>query len=222
MLYRTFLGLTLLISCTSVLAQDAVDPDKDRQYVTDQLRLSLYAKADSGSQVIKLLQSGDLLAIEQIQGPYAFVTTPEGATGWVKRGFLVTNPTSNILLREERKKVADLTAEIEKLGNSKVVIDRYEKDMDKLVEQVDALESDKQKANQSVVELEQELEDKQQELDRKDEDSAPALLVLMDTFRKYWEILVPIILVIVLVSYLFSKAIIEARIKSKFHGIKIW
>lgn len=125
-------------------------------------------------------------------------------------------------MREERKKVADLAAEIEKLGNSKVVIDQYEKDMDKLVEQVDALESEKQKANQSVAELEQELEEKQQELDRKDEDSAPALLVLMDIFRKYWEILVPIILVIVLVSYLFSKAIIEARIKSKFHGIKIW
>jgi len=222
MLNRTFLGLTLLISSTSALAQDAVDPDKDRQYVTDQLRLSLYAQANSDSQVIKLLQSGDLLAIEQIQGPYAFVTTPEGTTGWVKRGFLVTKPTANILLREERKKVADLAAEIEKLGNSKVVIDQYEKDMDKLVEQVGALESDKQKANQSLAELEQELEDKQQELDRKDEDSAPAMLVLMDTFRKYWEILVPIILAIVLVSYLFSKAFIEARIKSKFHGIKIW
>jgi len=227
MFKRIFLSLTLFMSCVSVFAQEtttaeATDQDKDRQYVTDQLRLSLYAQASSSSQVIKLLQSGDILEIEQIQGPYALVTTPEGTRGWVKRGFLVAKPTATILLLEEQQKTASLAAEIEKLGNSKVVIDQYEKDMDKLVGQVDALESEKQQANQSIAELEQQLEEKQQELDRKDEDSAPALLVLMDTFKKYWRIVVPIIIVIILLSYLVSKQIVEARIKSKFHGIKIW
>jgi SH3 domain protein len=227
MLKRIFLGFTLFMSCVSVFAQEtttveATDQDKDRQYVTDQLRLSLYAQASSSSQVIKLLQSGDILEIEQVQGPYALVTTPEGTRGWVKRGFLVAKPTSNILLLEEQQKTASLAAEIDKLANSKVVIDQYEKDMDKLVGQVDILESEKQQANQSIAELEQQLEEKQQELDRKDEDSAPALLVLMDTFKKYWKIVVPIIIVIILLSYLVSKQIVEARIKSKFHGIKIW
>jgi ABC-type bacteriocin/lantibiotic exporter with double-glycine peptidase domain len=169
-----------------------------------------------------LLQSGDILEIEQIQGPYAFVTTPDGTKGWVKRGFLVTKPTSNLLLLEEQKKTADLTAEIEKLSNSKVVIDQYEKDMDKLVGQVDTLEAEKQQAKEEIGDLELKLEAKQRELDRKDEDSAPALLVLMDTFLKYWQILIPIILVIVLLTYLVSKKIVEARIKSKFHGIKVW
>lgn len=222
MLKRIILGLTLLMSCVAVSAQEATDQDKDRQYVTDQLRLSLYAQASSSSQVIKLLQSGDILEIEQIQGAYALVTTSEDTRGWVKRGFLVTKPTSNLLLLEEQQKTAELTAEIEKLGNSKVVIDQYEKDMDNLVEKVDALEADKQQANQAVGELEQKLEAKQAELDRKDEDSAPALLVLMDIFLKYWQIIVPMILVIILLSFLVSKAIIEASIKSKFHGIKIW
>lgn len=222
MLKRTIMGLTLLMCCAGVSAQEASDEDKDRQYVTDQLRLSLYAQASSSSQVIKLLQSGDLLEIEQIQGPYAFVSTPEGTKGWVKRGFLVTKPTSNILLQEEQQKTASLAAEIEKLGNSKVVIDQYEKDMDKLVEKVDTLETEKQQANESITDLQEQLEAKQRELDRKDEDSAPAHLVLMDTFLKYWQILIPIILVIILLSYLVSKQFIEARIKSKFHGIKIW
>ena len=219
---RIFLGLTLLLTCALAFAQEASDDDKDRQYVTDQLRLSLYSQASSSSKVVKLLQSGDLLEIEQIQGPYAFVTTSEGTKGWVKRGFLVTEPTSNLLLQEEQKKTESLAAEIEKLSNSKVVIEQYEKDMDKLVEQVDALEAEKQQANQSISELQELVEEKQRELDRKDEDSAPALLVLMDTFVKYWKILVPIIIVIILLSYLVSKEIVEARIKAKFHGIKIW
>jgi len=222
MLKKIILGLTLLMGCAVVSAQETTDQDKDRQYVTDQLRLSLYAQASSSSQVVKLLQSGDLLEIEQIQGPYALVTGPDGTRGWVKRGFLVTKPTSNLLYEEEQKKTEKLTAEIEKLGNSKVVIDQYEKDMDKLVDQVDVLETEKQKANEAIGDLEQKLEDKQAELDRKDEDSAPALLVLMDTFIKYWQIIVPIILVIILLSYLVSKQIVEARIKSKFHGIKVW
>jgi SH3 domain protein len=210
------------MGCAAVSAQETTDQDKDRQYVTDQLRLSLYSQASSSSQVVELLQSGDILEIEQIQGPYAFVTTPDGTKGWVKRGFLVTKPTSNLLLLEEQKKTADLTAEIEKLSNSKVVIDQYEKDMDKLVGQVDTLEAEKQQAKEEIGDLELKLEAKQRELDRKDEDSAPALLVLMDTFLKYWQILIPIILVIVLLTYLVSKKIVEARIKSKFHGIKVW
>ena len=72
--------------------------------LADQLRLSLYANPDAQSQVLKLLQSGDLLEIEEISGPYALVTAPGGTRGWVKRGFLVTKPTSNILLRQEQEK----------------------------------------------------------------------------------------------------------------------
>ncbi len=215
-------GVILSMFFVLASAQEASDDDRDRQYVTDQLRLSLYSHADSRSEVVKLLQSGDLLEIEQIQGPYALVTTSEGTRGWVKRGFLVTEPTSNLLLEEERKKTESLAVEIEKLANAKVVIDQYEKDMNQLVEKIDQLEADKQQAGESIVQLEQQLEEKQRELDRKDEDSAPALLVLMDTFLKYWKIVVPILVVIVLLSYLVSKEIVEARIRAKFHGIKIW
>jgi len=222
MLKRIFLGLTLFLGCTLAFAQEASDPDKDRQYVTDQLRLSLYAQANSRSQVVKLLQSGDLLLIDEIQGPYALVTGPDGTRGWVKRGFLVTKPTSNIQLLEEQQKTAALTAEIEKLGNSKVIIDQYEKDMDSLVEKVDTLETEKQKATESIAELQQEIEAKQLEIDRKDENNTPAVQVLMDTFKNYWEYIVPIIVLILFLSFLVSKKIVEARIKSKFHGIKIW
>ena len=222
MLNRVLLGLTLFVCCAMVSAQESTDQDRDRQYVTDQLRLSLYTNPDAQSQVVKLLQSGDLLEIEQISGPYALVTTPDGTKGWVKRGFLVTKPTSNLLLREEQRKTQNLEAEIEKLSNSKVIIDQYEKDMDKLVDKIDSLEAENQKATESISELQEEVEAKQAELDRKDEDKAPALMVLWDTFKRYWEVVVPIVIVIVFLSFLVSKEIVESRIRAKFHGIKIW
>jgi len=35
-------------------------------------------------------------------------------------------------------------------------------------------------------------------------------------------LIIPMIALIILLSFLVSKVIIETRIKSKFHGIKIW
>jgi SH3 domain protein len=222
MVKKIILGVTLLLYCGLMFAQDASDQDKDRQYVTDQLRLSLYANPDSRSKVLKLLQSGDILEIEELSGAYALVTEPDGLKGWVKRGFLVTKPTSIILLKEEQQKTKDLAAEIEKLNNSKVIIDQYETDMDNLVEKIDLLETEKQNATEMITSLEEDVDAKQREIDRKDEDSAPAILVLWDTFRRYWEIIVPIIIGIIILTFLVSKVIVEARIKSKFHGIKVW
>ena len=222
MFKKFFLGLALLSYCALLSAQEASDQDKDKLYITDQLRLSLYTKASSQSKVVKLLQSGDLLQIQELSGDYAFVTAPGGVKGWVKRGFLVAKPTSNILLQQEQQKNLELTAEIEKLANSKAVIEQYEQDMDKLVVKVDELETDRQKANELNAELQQQVEAKQREIDRKNDDSAPGMLVLWDTFRRYWQLITPMIALIILLSFLVSKVIIETRIKSKFHGIKIW
>ena len=222
-MFRKFLlVLTLVVFSMLSLAQDTTDADKDKLYITDQLRLSLYEKASSQSKVIKLLQSGDLLVVEELSGPYALVTDPGGTRGWVKRGFLVSSPTSSFLLAEEQEKNQQLTAEIERLANSKQVIEQYERDMNDLVEKIDELETEGQQAAESINELQQQVEAKQLEIDRMHADSAPALLVLWDTFRKHWQLIIPMILFVILLSFLFSKMIVEARIKSKFHGIKIW
>ncbi len=219
---RVFCGLIVLMLAGPLAAQDASNEDRDRQYVTDQLRLSLYEGPDSSTPVIKLLQSGDVLEIEQISGAYALVTDPDGTRGWVKRGFLVTEPTSNLLLLDEQQKVRDLEAEIEKLANSKIIIDQYEKDMDAMVEKIDALELAKQQAQERIAALQREIEAKQAELERKQADTTPPWIVLRNTFLNHWQYIVPLILLIIVLSYLVSKQIVEARIKSKFHGIKVW
>jgi SH3 domain protein len=222
MLNKIILGVALLSYGILSSAQETSDQDKDKLYITDQLKLSLYSNASSKSKVIKLLQSGDMLLVKELSGAYALVTAPGGVRGWVKRGFLVPTPTSNILLKDEQQKTEQLTVELEKLENSKVVIAQYEQDMDKLVVKIDQLETEKQQAAESITELQQDVEAKQREIDRKNADSTPALLVLWDTFRSYWQLIVPMIAFIILLSFLVSKVIIETRIKSKFHGIKIW
>jgi len=217
-----FLGLLLTTFCTLALAQDSDDSDKDRQYVTDQLRLSLYEEANSQSKVLKLLQSGDMLTIDEIRGPYALVTDASGVRGWVKRGFMVTDPTSNILLREEQEKNASLLEEIEKLSSSKVVIDTYEKDMDELVAKMAKLEDEKQTTQTAMEELQQQLQSTQAQLEQRMQNKLPLHEVLKDTLAAYWQIIAALLLLMLAVCILVTKAIVEARIKSKFHGIKIW
>ncbi len=208
--------------CALLPAQDNSDAAGDRHYVTDELRLSMYANANDNSQVLKLLQSGDSVDIEQIQGPYALVLGPDGTRGWVKRGFLVPKPTSNILLAEERQKSEQLAAEIEKLANSKAVIEQYEKDLDQMASKITNIETEKQQAQATITALEEQIAAKQRELDARYEDGLPALRALWDTARHYWPYLIPIVAIIILLTSLISKMIIESRIKARFQGIKIW
>lgn len=228
---RFLVGLTLLAFCQLAPAQDTDNADKDRQYVTDQLRLSLYQDASSKSKVLKLLRSGDMLIIDEIRGPYALVTAPDGTHGWVKRGFLVSNPTASILLLEEQQKSASLFEELEKLGNSKVVIDAYEKDMDGLVIKIEGLEASNREAIETIARLEQEIEatqqqeseaNLQQEVDSQPQPGELSIVELQDTLKNYWKIIASSALALILLTFLVSKLIIETRIKSKFHGIKIW
>lgn len=219
---KLVLTLTLTIYCLLAFAQDSADADKDRQYVTDQLRLSLYANASSQSEVLKLLQSSDLLLVDEIRGPYALVTAPDGTRGWVKRGFLVTTPTSSVLLLEERQKNASLSEEIEKLGDSKVIIETYEKDMDEMTGKIEVLEIEKDEASQSIAALQQKLTDKQLEIDQKNENAEPIDKILLEILLRYWQFIVPGLLALLFLCFLISKVIIENRIKARFHGIKIW
>ena len=219
---KIILTLILTISSMQAIAQDSPNAEKDKQYVTDQLRLSLYQDANSKSKVLKLLQSGDALIIDEIKGPYALVTAPDGTHGWVKRGFLVTSPTSNLLLREEREKNTSLFDEIEKLSNSKAIVDTYEKDMDEMTANIEHMRTEKQLAEDTIDRLQQEVLAKQREIDQKEENNEPAMQVLWETLQRYWKIIAPVLLALLLLCFLISKKIVESRIKARFHGIKIW
>ena len=199
---------------------------RDILYVTDRLRLSVYPQADSKSGTLQLLNSGDKLSILQISGNYALVITPNGKQGWVKRGFLVPEPTASLLLEEEKKKNEQLSGDIEKLGNSKLVIDQYEKDMDALTENIQALKIENDQASNTITELKQAAQEKAEIQAAKDallnSNEALPMMVLKTTAISYWQYLVPIAVLFILAGFLLGKLFTESRIKRRFHGIKIW
>ncbi len=213
---KVLASLLAVILISVAQAQDS-DSDSQVRYVTDLLRLSLYDQADSQSKVIQLLGSGDKLTVEEIAGPYAKVTTSAGNRGWVKRGFLVSEPTAGLLVDEFEKKNELLKQELEKLNDSKVVLDQYEKDMDSMNDKIALLENEKQKAEQIIVGLEKAAEEKQQQ-----EKARPALASLIKIGTVYWQYIALIILFIIIVGFFIGKQVTEASVKRKFHGIKVW
>ena len=239
------IGLSLLLLTFAIQAQDVaieqaleeqeqeqeateevVQEPREMLYVTDQLRLSLYPKASDRTKALAFLNSGDKLGILEIEGQYALVIAPSGRRGWVKRGFLLPQPTSKLLLNEEKKTTAALRKEIEKLANSKVVIDQYERDMDQLTENLKVAEAAREKAEKTVVEMQQ-AEAERIELEaavKKSKESKTTLPIeaLGETAKLYWQYLIPIFLFFLLLGSLIAKMIINARIKRRFHGLKLW
>jgi len=212
--------LTLLISFAA-LAQDT--DEKQRLYVTDKLRLSLYREAGGRGGTIELLASGDKLIIEEVNGPYALVTSPSGKLGWVKRGFLVLEPTSNLMLEEEKKITKSLEQEIEKLKNSKVIIDQYEKDLNAMNDKLQISISARGKAESTIQMLEQTVEESMKKIEVLSEsDARPSEELLRALAATYWKYLAAIGLFIVLTGFFIGKLMAEAKVKKKFHGIKVW
>ncbi len=212
--------LTLLISFAA-LAQDT--DEKQRLYVTDKLRLSLYREAGGRGGTIELLASGDKLIIEEVNGPYALVTSPSGKLGWVKRGFLVLEPTSNLMLEEEKEITKSLEREIEKLKNSKVIIDQYEKDLNAMNDKLQISISARGKAESTIQMLEQTVEESMKKIEVLSEsDARPSEELLRALAATYWKYLAAIGLFIVLTGFFIGKLMAEAKVKKKFHGIKVW
>ena len=207
-------------------SEEVVEKPKEMLYVTDQLRLSLYPNANDRGKALEFLNSGDKLGILQIQGPYALVIAPTGRRGWVKRGFLLPQPTAKLLLAEEKKTTEALRQEIEKLANSKMVIDQYERDMDELTRKLNIAETAKLNAEQTVAEMEAAAREKAEleaaiKAARESKTTLP-IEALIETATTYWQYLVPILLFFLLLGSLIAKLIIDARIKKRFHGLKLW
>lgn len=229
---RLLPALLLLINTWTVSAQTLdqaakADPDKTRVYVTDQLRLSLYQQPNSSSEAIELLSSGDALIIDETNGPYALVTTETGKKGWVKRGFLDTKPTANILLEEEKRKTDALRDELEKLNNSKIVIDQYEADMNVMSAEINTLQQVKEQALAEVATLKDAAAEEKLRAERASrKEGASTTLALWSELQQallaYWLFLLPLLLIFSLLGYVFGRKAIEARMAKKFHGVKVW
>lgn len=191
------------------------------KYVTDKLRLSLYKRADSNSGTKKLLVSGDVLDVLERSGPYSKVRTRAGNTGWVKNGFLVSSPPASFLLLEEKKKNEILARQLEQYADTKKLVEDYENTISKM-------DTDFQSSEQSLAEAKQEVENLSQfntELNQQIVSSQQGKITLLDLIallKQFWYAAVGIVLVFLISGIITGRQMVEAKIRRRFQGIKVW
>ena len=194
---------------------------KDKQYVTDKLRLSLYKQADAKSGTIKLLTSGDALEILERAGPYSKVRTAEGDIGWVKNGFLVSTPTASFLLLEEQKKNQILAQQLEQYSDTKNLVADYENTISKMTDDYKQIEQSFNESNQKLEQFTQQNE----ELNAQIAASQEGKLTLSDLgflLKNYWYFVVISILVLFVLGLVVGREMVEAKVRRKFQGVKVW
>ncbi len=215
--------LTLSTVAFKVSAQENVEVEI--LYITDKLSLSLYESADQRSKVLQYLDSGDRLEVIQNSGNYAYVMTESDKKGWVKRAYLASEIPTVLLFEQEQEKTEALVQELNKLANSSLVIEQYEKDMDALSENLNTMMEAKEAVQTELDEIKQQVEEKQRKSDlvvEATQHKADPLEVLITIALGYWRYLLPICFGFILIGFIIAKQLLQSRIKKKFQGIKVW
>jgi len=195
--------------------------EKVLRYVTDTLRLSMNTEPNSTSDRVKLLTSGDVLELGEKSGGYAFVTTKDNLSGWVKSLFLEENPTASFLIKEEISKNVLLIEELKKFNDSKSVIERNEKEIATLKLENNELANRASAMSNELELLKVQMADRENEIQQEKEQTSKAVdwLVLL---KLNWKEVLLAILLLFGVGFLSGKILAEAKIKKKFQGIKVW
>jgi SH3 domain protein len=215
----------------SVLAQETVGSEQsdaaqaqevqEVKYVTDKLRLSLYKSSNSNSGTIKLLTSGDELQLLERSGNYSKVKTSEGLIGWVKTGFLVSEPTASFQLIEEKKKNEILVNQINQYSDTKRLVADYENtislmksDEDKMATEIEELQQKLQQTEETNKQLETQYEDVKQ--------GKIGILEIIEIVKEYWYVIAGIVVIFLISGFFIGKRMIESQVKRRFQGMKVW
>ncbi len=223
MIKYVLISITFLLITLSVNAQEG--KEVETFYVTDQLSLSLYEIDDQRSKVLQYLDSGNKLKVSDNSGNYARVTTENGDKGWVKSAYLVSELPTILLFKQEKEKTKALIQELNKLANSSQIIDQYEKDMDALTDRLDAMTKAKKGVQTVIDNIRQQQIENQKKSDlvvEATQHEADPLELLMKILPGYWRYLIPICFGFILIGFIIAKQLLQARMKKKFQGIKVW
>ena len=82
-------------------------------YITDNLRLGLHQRADTSDRAFRMLESGQELEIISRDRNYANVQLPDGARGYVKAAYLVSEKPAKLIVAETAAERDALRAELE-------------------------------------------------------------------------------------------------------------
>ncbi len=232
---RTLIWLTLLLTGVGMNALAQTDESEEAaaateepvpevqevKYVTDKLRLSLYKQSNERSGTLKLLMSGDQLDVLELSGPYARVRTDAGLIGWVKNGFLVSEPTASYQLIEEQKKNQILAQQIEKYSDTDKLVQDYENTIGKINQDFDQVRGELDAANQQLEQLREENSDMSERIEAYQQ-NAVGLADVLKVAMQYWYYVLGGMIVLLLIGFMLGRELIEARVRRRFQGVKVW
>ncbi len=87
-------------------------------YVTDNLRLNVYATADFSGSAIRTLQSGDAFEVLSRGQLAANVELEDGTTGYVRAAYIVYDPPARLIVSQTQAANDQLNQELEELRAS--------------------------------------------------------------------------------------------------------
>ena len=228
-----WLGLICLVASFSVTGQENADQEseisettpelevQEVKYVTDKLRLSVYKRADDKSGSLKLLSSGDALDVLGKRGPYSRVRTKDGIIGWVKNGFLLSTPTDSIQLVEEKKKNEILKQQLEQYADTRKLVEDYENTISQMNTDIQNTAQQLSEKSHMVEQLNQEKSDLLAQLESMQED-AYKLSDIIIILKQYWYGAAIIVLLLFLFGYVTGRVLVEAQVRKRFQGVKVW
>lgn len=196
--------------------------EADIQYVTGKLRLSLYSEADSKSEAITLLASGDELRVYEITGPYARVITPDEKEGWVKRGFLVKKKPAIILYKEVNEAYNDLHQQMQLNNEKNRSLFKLEEQIEQLIQENKKLNLLNERTSKQLTMVKQLINpnDKEESSDIIDISSDAELLKLF--LIEYSFYLISLFILISLISFRVGEIKTENQVIKHFGGVKVW
>lgn len=228
-----WLGLVCLVASFSVTGQENVNQEseiietkpelevQEVKYVTDKLRLSVYKRADDKSGSLKLLSSGDALDVLGKSGPYSRVRTKDGIIGWVKNGFLLSTPTDSIQLAEEKKKNEILKQQLEQYADTSKLVEDYENTISQINSDLQSTAQQLNEKTQMVEQLNEEKSDLMVELENMQK-NAFQLADILILLKQYWYAAAIIVLLLFLFGYITGRVLVEAQVRKRFQGVKVW
>lgn len=120
-------------------------------YVTDNLRLRMYADANLTS-VIETLQSGDAFEVLSRNSQTALVELADGRQGYLSAAYIVYDKPAKLIVEESQAEVERVTAELESL---KAAFAEPQALVDQLQGEAEALRTELDAAAARAVELEE-------------------------------------------------------------------
>lgn len=146
---RLIIGLMALLPVLAVA---------ETAYVTDNLRLRMYADAELTS-VVETLQSGDPFELLSRNSQTALVQLPDGRQGYVSAGYIVNEKPAKLIVAESLAEVERLTALNAELQASfaepQALVDQLRAELSDLNAQLDAAAArvvDLEESNRSLTE----------------------------------------------------------------------